>query len=109
MARTTLPHSLGAALTAEQVSVSVQQMLMMLASRKGPRFVCQRGSKPGFSVTAYCPRQHVIYRAHSPTGLVSTLKGIALGRKGALRILEKNERLSDTLDFVQPMSTSMLY
>ena len=109
MTRTTLPHSLGAALTAEQIRVTVPQMLALLADERGPRYVCQRGSKPGYSVTAYCPRAHVIYRAHSATGLVSALKGIVHGRMGDLRILDKSERLADTLDFVQPMPTSMLY
>ena len=85
MNRTTLPHSLGAALTAEQIRVSVPQMLALLADERGPRYVCQRGSKPGFSVTAYCPRAHVIYRTHSPKGLASALKGIALGRMGDYR------------------------
>lgn len=109
MARNTLPHSLSAALTAEQVRVTLPQMLALLANERGPRYVCHRGSKPGYSVTAYCPRVHVIYRAHSATGLVSALKGIALGRMGDLQILDKGERLADTLDFVQPMATAMLY
>lgn len=109
MARATLPHSLGAALTADQIRVSVPQMLALLADQQGPRYVCQRGSKPGYSLTAYCPRTHVIYRAHSPKGLVGALKGIAHGRFGDLRVLDKSERLADTLDFVQPMAGLTLY
>lgn len=109
MSRRTLPHSLAAAVGAEQVKVTVPQMLALLADERGPRFVCHRGSKPGFSVTAYCPWAHVVYRAHSQTGLASALKGIAHGRMGDLRILAANERLADTLDFVQPLERPMLY